>query len=54
MSYPDLLARLPAAEVWQRQLVLGPAPEFCVLGAAPPAGLSANTLAVRAIHERAR
>ncbi len=32
-AYPQYLARLPSGEVWQRQLVLGPAPEFCVVGA---------------------
>lgn len=44
-SYAAFLARLPAVEVWQRQLVLGPAPELCVLGP-PPAG--AESLEVRA------
>lgn len=34
-GYASFLARLPAAEAWQRQLVLGPAPEFCVFGPAP-------------------
>ena len=29
VSYDDFLARLPPAEIWQRQMVLGPAPEFC-------------------------
>jgi hypothetical protein len=43
--YAAFQARLPAAEVWQRQLVLGPAPEFCVLGPAPT-GIDA--VAVRA------
>jgi hypothetical protein len=38
--YPAFLAALPqsGAEVWQRQLVLGPAPEFCVLGGEAPGG----------------
>ena len=36
MAYEELLAELPAgATVWQRQLVLGPAPELLVLGEAP-------------------
>lgn len=29
-TYSSFLARQPSASVWQRQLVLGPAPEFCV------------------------
>ena len=33
-AFRDALARAaPGAEVWQRQLVLGPAPEFAVIGA---------------------
>jgi hypothetical protein len=28
--YDEVLAALPNSTVWQRQLVLGPAPEFCV------------------------
>ena len=43
--YATFLARLPRAECWQRQLVLGPAPEFCVLGPAPE---GVDALAVRA------
>ena len=39
MSYetfvPALLEAAPGAAVWQRQLVLGPAPEFAVLADAP-------------------
>jgi hypothetical protein len=39
-AYPDWHAALAeaagdAAAVWQRQMVLGPAPEFCVLAPAP-------------------
>ena len=37
MTYGDLYARLeppasrPGASLWRRQMVLGPAPEFCLL-----------------------
>jgi hypothetical protein len=32
VTYASYMAALPAeAEVWQRQMVLGPAPEFCFL-----------------------
>jgi hypothetical protein len=31
-SYEEFLRALQAATVWQRQMVLGPAPEFCVAG----------------------
>ncbi len=51
MSYADLAARLPAAETWQRQMVLGPTPEFCLLGVGPPPGIEGRTLAVRALYE---
>ncbi len=37
MPYPDFLARVPPAELWQRKLTLGPAPEFCLAGGNPPA-----------------
>lgn len=37
LSYPDFLAVMPAAELWQRKLTLGPAPEFCLAGGTPPA-----------------
>jgi hypothetical protein len=33
------------ASVWQRQLVLGPAPEFCVLSRLDPAGVAPTRLA---------
>jgi hypothetical protein len=48
-SYTAFLARFPAAEVWQRQLVLGPAPEFCVLGPAP-AGIYAVEVRARRLE----
>ena len=34
-----------AGSVWQRQLVLGPAPEFCVLSREDPAGVAPTRLA---------
>jgi hypothetical protein len=33
------------AGLWQRQLALGPAPEYCVLAAEPPPGVAATRLA---------
>ena len=33
------------AGLWQRQLALGPAPEYCVLAAEPPRGVAATRLA---------
>ena len=33
-----------AADVWQRQLVLGPAPEYAVLGASPAGGLPEDAI----------
>ena len=35
-SYGAFVAQLAAATVWQRQLVLGPGPEFCISDAGPP------------------
>jgi hypothetical protein len=50
VSYPDFLSRVPpGAELWQRQMVLGPAPEFALVGE-PPAGVDAVTVAVRAVY----
>jgi hypothetical protein len=45
-GYATFLARLPAAEAWQRQMVLGPAPEFCAFGPAPDG--AADVVTVRA------
>ena len=36
-----------SASVWRRQLVLGPAPEFCVLSREQPAGVASTRLAPR-------
>jgi hypothetical protein len=49
MSYADLFTRLPPAELWQRQMVLGPAPEFCLFAADPPPGIQALELSVRTV-----
>jgi hypothetical protein len=35
LGYDEFLADLPGTSVWQRQLVLGPAPEFCVADGDP-------------------
>lgn len=50
VPYADFLARLPPAEVWQRQLVLGPAPEFCLVGVDALAALGGVAVAARRIH----
>jgi hypothetical protein len=49
-AYSEFLGRFAGGELWQRQMVLGPAPEFCLLGAAPPPGVEARTLSVRMLH----
>lgn len=38
VPYPPFLAGAPPGELWQRKLVLGPAPEFCLAGPAAPPG----------------
>ena len=48
--YADFLGRLPAGETWQRQMVLGPTPEFCIFGAAP-AGVQAVTVRARVVDD---
>ncbi len=48
--YPAYLARLPDGEVWQRQLVLGPAPEFCVIGTDVAGILGGIAIPARTIH----
>jgi hypothetical protein len=50
MTYADLLDRIPTeAGLSQRQLVLGPAPEFRLAGPAP-SGIAARSLRVRSLH----
>ena len=49
-GYASFLARLPPGEAWQRQLVLGPAPEFCLFGAAPD-GVEPLVVPVRVVDE---
>jgi hypothetical protein len=35
-TFPSYIAALPqSTEVWQRKMVLGPSPEFCILSSAP-------------------
>jgi len=47
----DFLARLPAGvEVWQRQMVLGPAPEFRLSGEFAAPAFEAFTLTVREVY----
>jgi hypothetical protein len=50
VPYPEFLATLPEAETWQRQLVLGPAPEFCLVGIDATAALGGRAVAARRIH----
>ena len=43
MPYEDFEANLPAGTLWQRQLVLGPSPEYCLRSGSPievPGGLA--------------
>ncbi len=49
--YAAFLADAPSGELWQRRLVLGPAPEFCLAGAAAPAAADAPiTVSVRTLR----
>jgi hypothetical protein len=51
LDQKEFLARLPAdVEVWQRQMVLGPAPEFRLSSAFSGAGFESCTLAVRSVY----
>jgi hypothetical protein len=50
VPYPAFLARLPPAETWQRQLVLGPAPEFCLVGIDAAAALDGRVVATGLVH----
>ena len=51
MDQKDFLARLPSAvELWQRQMVLGPAPEFRLSGELVAPAFEAFTLAVRGLY----
>lgn len=49
VSYDDFLPRLPPGEVWRRQMVLGPAPEFCIVGTDAAEGLEGFVLETRPI-----
>ncbi|WP_242342847.1 hypothetical protein [Anaeromyxobacter terrae] len=49
-SYPEFVAQLPPGETWQRQMVLGPAPEFCIIGVDAAAALGGVAVAARKIH----
>ena len=50
VPYPRFLETLPAAETWQRQLVLGPAPEFCLVGLDAAAPLDGVAVRARQLH----
>jgi hypothetical protein len=50
LSYADFLARLPPGELWQRQMTLGPTPEFDLLGAAAPPEVTVCTLSARLLY----
>jgi hypothetical protein len=49
VSYAEFVTRLPDGETWQRQLVLGPAPEFCIIGTDAAAALAGLAVATRAV-----
>jgi len=51
MGYAVFLARMPpGVEVWQRQMVLGPAPEFCVGSELAPVVADAVNLPVERLY----
>jgi len=52
LDQKDFLARLPTGvEVWQRQMVLGPAPEFRLSCELSRSGFESCTLAVREVYK---
>ena len=50
VPYKDFLARLSPCETWQRQMVLGPAPEFCIVGVDATAAVGGVAVGVRALY----
>jgi hypothetical protein len=50
VSYSQFVARLPSGETWQRQMVLGPAPEFCIVGVDAGAALAGVAIGARRIY----
>ncbi len=50
VPYAEFLSKLPLAETWQRQMVLGPAPEFCLVGKDAAAALGGIAVAARPIY----
>lgn len=50
VPYPRFLDGVPPGELWQRRLVLGPAPEFCLAGSPPPGADGPVTVSVRLLH----
>jgi len=51
LGYSEFLARVRPAELWQRQLVLGPGPEFCLSGGTAPEGaVEPSVVKTRLLH----